>query len=284
VNSMRGAGLTGGAGAGFLIILVVGLAMFGMITGLIVLTPPKDNGARPAVHLFQNEVLVPVTRMSIRGTGYALWDVRDNATHLLKYMILVNPATGAPIVDQNVQSTAFAIRLALQMAYVVRTIANSAQSAQDAAGQLAGLGTVAVYAARAAGEGSLANKMEDFGIQMQEKTGPALALATTLGSDKGAADKLANDPTDQNADMFLINFGATTAETAAAGSSQRAAFTCSIITTALQDSSIPINSWLVQIYDFISVGSNPGLSLISATFGAYEASQTTSALNARGVY
>jgi len=264
-------------------VLVIGGAAFAIVTGIITVPAPKDNGVKPNIPL-QNEKLVPVARMKVDGNEYALWDVRDSSTNILKFMILADPGTGQLILGSSIQSRAFAIRLALQAAYLVKSINDQAHNAQDAAGQLAALGNVAAYGAEYVGQGAIIEKIRDIGSQMQEKTAPALVLAATLDENKDSVKALTDEPSNRNADLFLTNLGLTAAQAAAAGSSQEAAFICFLFSAALQQGSIPIGSWLQQIYDSITGGSNPSLSLLSETFGTYETVQTTSALNARGVY
>jgi hypothetical protein len=285
----------GGSGFGFgsvltgvcVMVLIIGLVMGGaafvMVRGLMAIPAAKDNGIEPKIPL-ENEKVVPVARMKIDGNEYALWDVRDNSTNVLKFMILADPGTGQRILDSSIQSRAFAIRLALQAAYLVKSINDQAHNAQDAAGQLAALGKVAAYGAEYVGQGRIIEKIRDIASQMEEKTAPALVLAATLDENKDSAKALTDQPSDRNANLFLTNLGLTAAQAAAAGSSQEAAFICFLFSAALRQGSIPIGSWLQQIYDSITGGSNPSLSLLSQTFGTYETAQTTSALNARGVY
>lgn len=267
-------------GAAILLIIIVIAALGGLAFCIFACPFNLDIGAKPNIPLSPNEKPVPFSRVRIGGVSYGLWDIRDNSTSLLKFMVLVNPNDGTVIHDAHTQSEAFAIRLAFLTAYLVKSINDRAQNAQDAAGRLAGLQNAAAFAARYVGQESVADSILKVGTDLQEKTGSAIALAATLDSSKDTANALVRDPSDTNADLFLSNLGLTTA----VSSSQRAAFIGFLFSNTLQQANIPVGSWLEQIYESITGGANPSLSLLSATFGTYEASQTTSALESRGEY
>jgi hypothetical protein len=244
--------------------------------------PPKNNdsGATPRIPLLRNEKLVFVSRVDISGSMRAIWDVRDNVTNILKFMVLVDPSNGQVIRDQDIVSKAFAIRLALDMAITVNTLADKVNQAGQFATTIVGLGNIASRIASSLGEVSTVGAIERFTSSVADSSSVASAVCVSLSASSDSASRLTSDPSDQNADFFLTSLGASSLLTA----SQRAALIYLILSNSLQSLGLSPGPWLQSIYGFVTQGTQPSLSMVSMTFGSYESSQTTNALAVRGAF
>lgn len=263
-------------GVAFLLLLLFG-GMAGIYFGWQITTHDNEPGTAPKVSLFVNEYLLHVTRVKISGNEYSIWDVRDNSTKALKFMVLVDPSNGKPIHDNEILSKAFAVRLALQSAHVVKSLADRTGQAEQIGTTILGLGGIASYTAEYLGQFSTLRDIDRFTVSVTKGTELAAAVGTSLSGSTDSADGLINDPSDQNADLFFANLGASTILT----SSQRAALVYLVLSDALQRLGLSPGSWLQSIYGFLTQGTDPSLSMMSMTFGAYESSQTTGALESR---
>lgn len=270
-----------GAGLGFvLILLILVAAVVGMQLGWLVFMGNGDPGTPPKIQLRQYEEFVHVSRIRIAGDEYGLWDVRDNRTNILYFMLLVKPGDGTRIRDPDLQSRAFSLRLALQTAHVVKSINDGAKTAEDTTARIANLGTLAISVAEISGQRSIARDLRRFGTLIGEKTETALALAASVQGSAEYAEHLIKDPSEQNADLFMTSLGVSAMLTL----SQRAALVYLLISNALQAMAISPGPWLEMLYNQLTQGTNPTIGLLGGTFGAYETSNTTKALAARGVY
>jgi len=261
---------------------LVGLILFTATIGMILgwwVHSSGDPGSPPNIPI-PNEKTAHVLRTRIDGTDCSLWDIRDNRTGVLKFMVSVNPVDGRPIRDLGIQSRIFSVRLALQAAYVVKSIGDEASKVEEIAANIGKLGNVAISIAESAGQNSMAKDLREFSASMGEKTQTALALAATVRGSREYAERMIKDPSEENADLFLASLGASAAVTF----SQRAAFVYFIISSALQQIGSSPGPWLEMFYNQVTKGTKPTIALVESTFGAYEASITSTELTARGVY
>jgi len=263
-----------------LIALIIVAAFAGMQLGWFVFAGKGNPGTPPKIELRQYEKLVHVSRIRIAGDEYCIWDVRDNRTNALNFMLLVKPGDGTPISDPDLQSRAYSLRLALQTAHVVKSISDGAKIAEDTTTRITNLGALAISVAEISGQRSLARDLRGFVASIGEKTEAALALAASVQGSADYAERLLKDPSEQDADLFMTSLGVSAMLTL----SQRAAFVYLLISNALQMMAISPGPWLEMLYGQLTQGANPTIVLVGGTFGAYETSNTSKALAARGVY
>ena len=265
--------------AAFVLLLLV-CSTSGIYLGWRITTDGNSPGTTPKIPLFVDENLVYVSRVKISGNEYSIWDVRDNGTKVLKLMVLVDPPDGKPIRDEEILSKAFAVRLALQSAHLIKSIADKTTQVGQIGATILGLSRIASSTAEYLGQVSTVRDIERFTASVSDGAELAAAVGASLSGSMDSANHLINDPSDQNADLFFANLGASTVLTI----SQRAALVYLILSDALQALGLSPRPWLQSIYGFVTQGTNPSLSIMSMTFGAYESSQTTDALEVRAAY
>jgi hypothetical protein len=265
--------------AAFVLLLVVG-SMSGIYFGWQITKGESSPGATPRISLFAGEKFTYVSRVKISGNSYSIWDVRDNSTNVLRLMILVDPKDGSPIRTEETLSKAFAIRLALQSAHLIISLSAKANQVVQIGTTVLRLGQIASSTAEYLGQFSTLRDIERFTASVSKGTDLAAAVETSLSGSTDSANHLLNDPSDENADLFFANLGAS----AVLSVSQRAALVYLVLSDALQVLGLSPGPWLQSVYDLMTQGTNPSLSVMSMTFGAYESSQTASALESRAAF
>jgi tetratricopeptide (TPR) repeat protein len=233
-------------------------------------------GAEPKIQLLLNEGFAHTFRMVIAGSDYSLWDLRDSRTGLLKFMVLVSPSDGRLVLDPDLQSRGFSLRLALQVAHVVKSINDSAKGTEDKAHNIERLVTLAINLAEMTGQYNVARDLRELAASLRGSFQTASSLATADRS-AGCAGRLIVDLTEENAEAFMASLGA------AATVSQRAAYVYCLIRNALLQMGAGPGAWLEDLYDRLQ-GSRPTMFVLAATFGKYEASQATMQLARRNIH
>jgi len=263
----------------FVLIIIGATAFGGILFEFLTLTNNGSPGAAPKIDRSENEKIVHVSRMKIAGGDYSVWELRDNRTRLLRFMMLVDPVDGRIIRDSEIQRKAFSVRFALQIACLVKSIDDNASRVEEVAANIVRLGNTAIYTAEFVGLKEIAKDLKEFSASIAEKTQIALALAGTVKGSKQYAERLIKDPNEENADIFLASLGAS----AAVSLSQRAAFVYYIVSSALQQMGSSPGPWLETFYKQVTLETKPTLALLERTFGMYETSVTSTELSAHGV-
>jgi hypothetical protein len=267
---LRGSGGAIAWGAGILILIFL-ITMVQIQFGLF-LPRPNGNAVPPNIPLSSSEKPVLGTDVSIAGQEYAIWDIRDANTNMLKFMTVSDPNTGTINGDSNLESHAFAVRIAFQIASDIKSI-NDFESGSSAGNKISGMIESALVLLTGTGQsGAVVTAIQDTATV-------TTSLVTIAGSTSDSANNLVSNPSDQNADLFLTKLDMATGVSA----SQKLVAFSVLISSAFVELHIPTGPLFQTMYEDLTLGTNPSLSVTSATFGALEESQTNDALAARGL-
>jgi hypothetical protein len=113
---------------------------------------------------------------------------RDTNTNMLKFIIVSDPNSGTIDRDPSLESRAFAIRLAFQIASDIKSINSFEQS--GAASTVGGMVASAITFANGGAQTGAAV------LAIQDTTAVATSLVAIAGSTSNSADNLVSNPSD----------------------------------------------------------------------------------------
>lgn len=260
-----------------LIFVILAFSLISMYFRLSAL-PSGDLGPQPKIEIFHGEKLAPVSWIKNRGARYSVWDVRKETDNTLVFMIVCLPENGTLIEDDEVTARVLAVRLALEMARLVQSIAKRTEKADQLVSIIGNVIDNSAWIAELNEQWKVARELRNLGTLFSQKAEVALTLGNVVASSKRQTEHLIRERGDQEAEHFLT----TIASTGIAWNG-RATLMISFVVRALELVGIPPAKWVNALYDKITYGKMPLLEALAQTFGRYETNRMFSQLAARRI-